>query len=106
MTHEAFSSPKDPSVERHSLKFGSQKINLHKSGAEFEPKAGSVMSGSGDLCFLIEEKVDDVLGTLKAKRVGVLEGGKVVERVGARGTLRSIYIRDPDSNLVELSNYV
>lgn len=106
MTHEAFSSPKDPSVERHSLKFGDQKINLHKSGAEFEPKAGSVMPGSGDLCFLTETKVDEVLKTLKAKRIEVLEGGMVVERIGARGTLRSVYIRDPDQNLVELSNYV
>lgn len=101
MKHESFTSPKDPSVTRHSLLFGSQKINLHKSGAEFEPKAAYVMPGSGDLCFLSETSVDDVLRALQGKGVEVLEGGEVVDRKGARGMLRSVYIRDPDGNLVE-----
>ena len=105
MTHEAFKSPKDTSVERHSLKYGTQKINLHESGNEFEPKARNVMPGSGDLCFLTETSVDEILRELNERSVEVLEEGKVVERIGARGNLRSIYVRDPDGNLVEISNY-
>lgn len=88
-------------VERHALKFGDQKINLHQSGKEFEPKAQNVQPGSGDLCFLVEDKVDDVLLRLKEKNIHILEGGKVVDRTGARGKLRSVYVRDPDGNLVE-----
>lgn len=102
MKHEAFVSPKDPSVTRHALLFGSQKINLHKAGAEFEPKAGRVMPGSGDLCFLSETKVEDVLQGLQKEGVDVLEEGKIVDRTGARGQLRSVYVRDPDGNLIEL----
>jgi len=103
MSHTSFTSG---GVERHALKFGDQKINLHQSGKEFEPKAKTVQPGSGDLCFLVEEKVDDVLARLQDKNVDVLEGGKVVDRTGARGKLRSVYIRDPDGNLIELSNMV
>lgn len=105
MTAETFSSPKAPDDKRHALSFGSQKINLHLSGHEFEPKAEKVQPGSGDLCFLTDTNVDDLLNKLKAKSIEVLEGGKVVDRVGARGHLRSLYIRDPDGNLVEVSNY-
>jgi len=105
MKHEAFVSPKDPSVTRHALLFGSQKINLHKRGAEFEPKAQNVQSGSGDLCFVTETPVEEVLEGFKAKGIEVLEGGKVVDRTGAVGDLRSVYVRDPDGNLVEISNY-
>lgn len=101
MQDASFRSPKDPSVVRHALRFGDQKINLHKSGAEFEPKAGNVKPGSGDLCFLTETSVDDVLAKLLEARIHVLEEGKVVDRLGARGRLRSVYIRDPDANLVE-----
>ena len=101
MKHEAFSSPKEPSVVRHALLFGSQKINLHKSGAEFEPKAQTVQPGSGDLCFVTETPVEQVLEGFKQQGVEVLEGGKVVDRTGAVGALRSVYVRDPDGNLIE-----
>jgi catechol 2,3-dioxygenase-like lactoylglutathione lyase family enzyme len=98
--HERFDSKDGP---RHALVFGSQKINLHQAGAEFEPKAQHVQPGSGDLCFITDTPVDEVLARLKEVEVlgGVLEGGQVVERTGARGKLRSVYIRDPDGNLVE-----
>lgn len=103
MTHISFTSG---GVDRHALKFGDQKINLHQSGKEFEPKAQTVQPGSGDLCFLVEDNVDDVLARLKEKSIDVLEGGAVVDRTGARGKIRSVYVRDPDGNLIELSNMV
>lgn len=105
MEDVSFRSPKDTSVVRHALKFGDQKINLHKSGAEFEPKAQNVMPGSGDLCFLTHLPVDALVKEFKEAGVEVLEGGGVVSRIGARGNLRSFYVRDPDQNLVEISNY-
>ncbi len=101
MKHESFSSPKDPSVVRHALLFGDQKINLHELGSEFLPRAQNVKPGSAELCFLTETSVEDVLKGLKDAQMDVLEGGKVVERTGARSKLRSVYIRDPDGNLVE-----
>lgn len=98
MKHTAFSSG---GVERHALTFGAQKINLHISGKEFEPKAQNVQPGSGDLCFLVHDNVDGVLQRLQSDGIDILEGGKVVDRTGARGKLRSVYVRDPDGNLVE-----
>jgi catechol 2,3-dioxygenase-like lactoylglutathione lyase family enzyme len=100
MKHEQF-TPSASSIARHALIFGQSKINLHEQGKEFEPKAQNVQVGSGDLCFLVEDKVDEVLDKLNKQGMEVLEGGKVVERSGARGNLRSVYIRDPDGNLVE-----
>ncbi|KAK6077111.1 biphenyl-2,3-diol 1,2-dioxygenase [Seiridium cupressi] len=98
MKHTAFTPG---GQERHALIFGQQKINLHVSGKEFEPKAQNVQPGSGDLCFLIEDNVDEIAQKLHENQFDVLEGGGVVNRTGAKSKLRSVYIRDPDGNLVE-----
>jgi len=89
---------------RKALRFGDQKINLHQRGHEFSPKAAHPTPGSGDLCFVTLTPMDEVIEYLAALRVHIEEGP--VERVGAVGKLRSVYIRDPDHNLVEISNYV
>ncbi|MDO3433351.1 VOC family protein [Rhizobium sp. CBN3] len=86
---------------RKALKFGSQKINLHEAGHEFEPKAKHPIPGSGDLCFIAEKPLADVIAHLKTAGVAVDEGP--VERTGAIGRLRSVYFRDPDGNLIEVS---
>jgi len=88
---------------RVALQFGQQKINLHQLGKEFEPKAKQVQAGSADLCFIVSEPLEQVLDYLKEKHLSIEEG--IVERTGAVGTIRSIYLRDPDGNLIELSNY-
>lgn len=105
MRHESFTSVKDPSITRHALSFGTgtatQKINLHQAGAEFLPKAKLATPGSADVCFVSDTPIDEVLRSWKDGGLEVLEEGKVVERTGARGTLRSVYTRDPDGNLIE-----
>ncbi|KAJ5093325.1 hypothetical protein N7456_009186 [Penicillium angulare] len=101
MRHEVFASPASPTIQRHALIFGSQKINLHQSGKEFEPKAQNVMPGSGDLCFLTDDNVEKVLRAFQEAKIEVLEGAKVVDRTGAAGKIRSVYVRDPDGNLIE-----
>jgi catechol 2,3-dioxygenase-like lactoylglutathione lyase family enzyme len=93
MQPESFSSASSPEVKRWALKFGTQKINLHIRGKEFEPKAQTVQPGSADLCFLVEDNVDDVLKGLKAKGIDVLEGGQVVDRTGAQGKIRRYLIQ-------------
>ena len=88
---------------RKALAFGEQKINLHQRGKEFEPKAHAPTPGSADLCFITATPVTDVLVHLKACGVAVLEGP--VARTGAIGPITSVYFRDPDHNLIEVSNY-
>jgi catechol 2,3-dioxygenase-like lactoylglutathione lyase family enzyme len=89
---------------RKALRFGEQKINLHQAGNEFEPKAAHPTPGSADLCFISKTSLEDVISHL-ISRGYVIELGPV-ERTGAVGSLHSIYLRDPDSNLIEISNYV
>ncbi|XP_025109421.1 glyoxalase domain-containing protein 5-like isoform X2 [Pomacea canaliculata] len=88
---------------RRALNFGKQKINLHEQGKEFEPKACWPTPGSADVCFITSTRLEDVLDHLKACNVPVEEGP--VERTGAIGLIRSVYVRDPDNNLIEVSNY-
>ena len=87
---------------RTALHFGTQKINLHEVGRELEPKAARPTAGSGDLCFIVRTPLDDVLEHLRANGVGIEDGP--VERTGATGRIRSLYLRDPDGNLLEVSN--
>jgi catechol 2,3-dioxygenase-like lactoylglutathione lyase family enzyme len=86
---------------RLALAFGTQKINLHAAGAEFEPHAHQPTRGSGDLCFLVDGPIEDVASELETAGIPVELGP--VDRSGAQGPLRSLYVRDPDGNLVELS---
>jgi catechol 2,3-dioxygenase-like lactoylglutathione lyase family enzyme len=87
---------------RKALAFGAQKINLHQSGREFEPKAQRPTPGSADLCFLTSLPLPQVQAHLAACGVTVTEGP--VQRTGAQGPILSIYFRDPDQNLIEVSN--
>lgn len=89
---------------RWALSFGRQKINLHQAGAEFEPKAERAMSGSADLCFLSDTSVNVWLDHFSAQGVKVIEGP--VRRSGATGPIISLYVRDPDQNLIEVSNKI
>ena len=98
MTAETFAAG------RRALTFGSQKINLHQAGAEFEPKARAATPGSADFCLLSDVPVAEIARHLAAGGVEVIEGP--VPRAGAAGPLLSIYFRDPDGNLVEVSNRV
>ena len=88
---------------RRALTFGTSKINLHQRGREYEPKAGTPTPGSADLCLIVDEPLDVVAAELAALGIPLEEGP--VERTGARGPIVSVYIRDPDANLIELSNY-
>jgi catechol 2,3-dioxygenase-like lactoylglutathione lyase family enzyme len=89
---------------RVALAFGAQKINLHQVGREFEPKAHRPEAGSGDVCFVTSVPIAEVLAHLQKSGVEVIDGP--VTRTGAVGTLMSVYFRDPDLNLIEVSNYI
>jgi catechol 2,3-dioxygenase-like lactoylglutathione lyase family enzyme len=88
---------------RRALSFGPQKINLHQYGREFEPKAKKPTPGSADLCFLTSISISDVVEHLRGCGVELLEGP--VQRTGVAGPMVSVYFRDPDGNLIEVSRY-
>lgn len=89
---------------RKALSFGAQKLNLHEVGKEFEPKAHMPTPGSIDLCLITETPIDKVLDHLASVNVEILEGP--IKRTGATGAIISVYFRDPDQNLIEVSNYL
>ncbi|MEX2199642.1 MAG: VOC family protein [Burkholderiales bacterium] len=92
---------KTPTETRQALKFGNQKINLHEWGKEFTPRAHVAAPGTLDLCFFASVPLDEVIARLKSSNVPILEGP--VMKTGATGRIRSVYVRDPDLNLVEIS---
>jgi catechol 2,3-dioxygenase-like lactoylglutathione lyase family enzyme len=87
---------------RLALHFGKQKLNLHLAAHEFEPKADKPTPGSADLCFLTSVPIEAVVEMLRERKVPIVEGP--VAKTGAQGPLRSVYVRDPDQNLIEISN--
>jgi len=89
---------------RRALAFGDQKLNLHQAGREFEPKARQPRPGAIDICFTTDTPLDEVAAHLRACSVEVELGP--VGKTGARRPLRSLYFRDPDGNLIEVSNEV
>ena len=98
MKLESFSTP---SETRQALKFGNQKINLHEWGKEFTPRAHVAAPGTLDLCFIASVPLEAVIARLRQANVPILEGP--VMKTGATGKIRSVYVRDPDLNLVEIS---
>jgi catechol 2,3-dioxygenase-like lactoylglutathione lyase family enzyme len=89
--------------DRRAVVFGNQKINFHEHGKEFEPRSLHPTPGSADLCFVTDDPPFKVIDHLEKCGVKIVEGP--VKRVGAAGTITSIYIRDPDENLLEISSY-
>lgn len=92
-----------PPVERMALKFGDQKINIHIKGQEFKPKAWLPTPGALDICFIASLPLDQVIARLQASGIAIIDGP--VLRTGARGKILSVYVRDPDQNLIEISAY-
>ena len=86
---------------RHALHFGCQKINIHLAGQEITPHAQTPAPGALDLCFLTDRPLADVIRTLETAGIGILDGP--VPRTGATGAITSVYLRDPDGNLIELA---
>lgn len=89
---------------RKALTFGQQKINLHEAGKEFEPKAEFPIPGSVDLCLITETPIDKTIAHLASCNVSIVEGP--IKTTGALGPILSVYFRDPDMNLIEVSNYL
>ena len=94
---------KTPTEERLAFTFGNQKINLHESGKEFSPRAHVAAPGTLDVCFIASVALDEVVKKLNRAGVPIIEGP--VKKTGAAGPIRSVYVRDPDLNLVEISVY-
>ncbi|MSQ74022.1 MAG: VOC family protein [Betaproteobacteria bacterium] len=92
---------KTPIETRIALKFGNQKINVHEWGQEFTPRAHVAAPGTLDLCFIASVPLEEVIAKLKSARIEILEGP--VMKTGATSKIRSVYVRDPDLNLVEIS---
>src|SRR3990172_8835476 len=90
-----------PTETRLALKFGNQKINVHEWGREFTPRAQVAAPGTLDLCFIASVSLEEVVSRLKDSKIEILEGP--VMKTGAVSKLRSVYVRDPDLNLVEIS---
>ena len=88
---------------RKALAFGTQKINLHQVRNEFEPKALAPTAGSGDFCLITNTPIEEVIDHMSACGVKIGEGP--ISRTGATGAITSVYIEDPDGNLIEISNY-
>jgi len=86
---------------RKAFRFGNQKINLHVKGHEFEPKANTPLPGALDLCFIANVPLEEVIARLRAKRIPIIQGP--IMRTGATSRIRSVYVRDPDLNLIEIS---
>ncbi|MGL5440048.1 MAG: VOC family protein [Filifactoraceae bacterium] len=93
----------DRTNDRYAVKFGNQKFNLHRGKAEFLPAAQNVTFGSADLCLIAEGDIEDIYNELVEKNIPIELG--IVPRTGANGPIKSIYLRDPDGNLVEVSTY-
>lgn len=89
---------------RYAFRFGQQKINIHTKKGEFQPAAGNVQYGSLDFCLIVDEPIEDIYAELKEKGAAIELG--IVSRTGAVGPIKSIYLRDPDENLIEISSYV
>lgn len=103
MTHStiSLSSTGNGNIVRHSLLFGQRKIDLQQVGEEYRPKSSAFVPGTADLCFLTDEDVAVLLDRFKQHGIKVVEGQQPVRNMGAKGPLRSVYIRDPDGNLLE-----
>ena len=90
--------------DRKALRFGKQRINLHQQGHEIPPLPEHPTRGSGDLCFIAATPLDEVVAHLRQCGVEIVEGPAA--KVGALGLISSVYFRDPDGNLIEVSNYL